>query len=180
MNRLGGAHRVLLEDTRTLKTEIVEMRLPEDLEGSFRDKFEIFARIRAEGVAYDRWELFDLMKKEIQGRVRPDMILKGDSLKPENMTLDVIEIDPDAATVKASVALRGIQEYALEAGSDPVLDPFSTRLKKLAAGLPVEEAKNVIGNLPEVANVQIRLWPFWLKKLPHLPENIAVRPLEEP
>ena len=80
MNKLNNINMVLLDDRRYLKTELQDLRISDDLEGSQKDKFEVFAEIKAEGVAYDFDQLYSLLKKELKTRTHPDKSIKDGSI----------------------------------------------------------------------------------------------------
>jgi len=177
MNALNQTNMALLDDSRYLKTELVDIRIPEDLEGSYREKFEVYAEIRAQGVAYDFDQLFALLKKELKTRAHPDMRIRDDSIAPESMSYEVIDEDADLGQVKITVTVKGIEEFVIdstvEAGKR-----FSDKVKEKIVGLPIEEAQNLVGNLPEVEAVKIKAWPFWVSSMPRIADNIEIELME--
>jgi len=130
--------------------------------------------VKAEGVAYDFNQLFELLKKELKTRAHPDMQIRDDSINQNNVTYEVIKEDEDLGQIKITASIEGIEEYVIE----PTLEAglrFSNKVKEKIAGLPLEEAESIVSNLPEVDIVQIKLWPIWLNKLPRIPDNIEIR-----
>jgi len=176
-NRLNNSNLVLMDDSRYLKTELVDLRISDDLEGSSRDKFEVFAEVKAEGVAYDFNQLYELLKKELKTRSHPDMQIRDDSINQDTITYEVIDEDEDSGQLKITASIEGIEEYVIE----PTLEAglrFSNKVKEKIAGLTAEEAESIVSNFPEVDIVQIKLWPFWLNRLPRIPDNIEIRLME--
>ncbi len=177
MNKLNHTNLVLLDDRRYLKTELQDLRISDDLEGTAKNKFEVFAEIKAEGVAYDFDQLYSLLKKELKTRTHPDMRIKDGSINPSTITYDVINEDEDLGQIKITATIQGIEEYVVESNEEAGLR-FSNKLIEMILGLSVEEAESYINNLTEVDAVQIKTWPIWISTIPRIPENIEVRKME--
>lgn len=177
LNKLGHTNLVLLDDSRYLDTKLLDMRISDDLEGSEKEKFEVFARIEAKGIAYDQDQIFGLLKKEIKSRAHPDMQVTDRSLDPKEMTFEVVSDDPALGQIKITVTLPGIEEFVIEP-SELAGQRFGARVKEKVAGLPKAEAQSLISAMPEVDDVQISLWPIWLSSMPRVPENIEIKLME--
>ncbi len=177
MNRLNHTNLELMDDQRYLKTDLQELRISDDLEGSLRDKFEIFAQVEAKGVAYDFDQLFAILKKELKTRTHPDMQIRDDSIRPESISFEHVEEDEVLGQIKITVTIKGIQEFVIDSSLQAGLR-FSNKVKERVVGLSVEEAESYIGNLPEVNEVEIKLWPIWLSKIPRISDNIEVKLME--
>ncbi|MBU0727789.1 hypothetical protein KKA95_03830 [Patescibacteria group bacterium] len=178
MNRLNHTNLVLLDDSRYLKTELLDLRISDDLEGSTKDKFEIFAKIQAEGVAYDFDQLFVLLKKELKTRTHPDMRIIDESINPDTISYEVIDEDEDLGQIKITASIQGIEEYVIDTSYEAGLR-FSTNVKEKVASLSVEEAESYVNNLSEVDEVLIKTWPIWISNMPRIPDNIEIKLLEE-
>lgn len=177
INQLNKTHMVLMDDDRYLKTKLVDLRFAEGLEGAYKDKFELFARIEAEGVAFDFDQLFAILKSEIATRTHPDMQLRESSLAPENVGYEVIEEDPNVGQVKVTATLKGIEEFAIEP-STPAGVRFGSKVKEAIVGMEVSAVENWVGNLPEVDAVNVKTWPVWIHRIPRIPESIDIKLME--
>lgn len=177
VNQLNQTKLTLLDDSRYLKTELVDLRISDDLEGSYRDKFEIFAKIEAEGLAFDFDQLFALLKVELGSRTHPDMRLREDSINPDNVTYEVIDEDELLGQIKITATIRGIEEFVIDSLSQSGIR-FGAKVKEKVINLRLEEAENLIGNLSEVEAVEIKTWPIWINKLPRIPESIEIKLME--
>jgi len=178
MNKLNHTNLVLLDDRRYLKTDLQDLRISEDLEGSYKDQFEVFAKIKAEGVAYDFDQLFALLKKELKTRTHPDMRIRDESINPDTMSYEVVNEDTDLGQIKITATIKGIEEYVI----DPSMEAgfrFSEKLKEKVLGLNAKEAEDYINNMSEVDAVKIKLWPIWLSSMPRIPENIDIELMQE-
>ena len=178
MNKLNHTNLVLLDDRRYLKTELQDLRISEDLEGSYKDQFEVFAKIKAEGVAYDFDQLFALLKKELKTRTHPDMRIRDESINPDTMSYEVVNEDTDLGQIKITATIKGIEEYVIDPGMEAGFR-FSEKLKEKVLGLSAEEAEDYINNMSEVDAVKIKLWPIWLSSMPRIPENIDIELMQE-
>lgn len=178
VNRLNRTNLVLLDDRRYLKTELQDLRISDDLEGSEKEKFEVFAKIKADGVAYDFNQLYSILKKELKTRTHPDMRIREDSINPDTITYEVIDEDEDLGQIKITATIQGIEEYVIEPDVEAGLR-FSNKVKEKILGLDVEEAENYINNLTEVDAVLIKTWPIWISTIPRIPENVEFKLMEE-
>ncbi len=177
VNQLNQTNLVLLDDSRYLKTELVDLRFSDDLEGSYKAKFELFARIDAEGVAFDFDQLFALLKKELGSRTHPDMRLREGSIVPENIVYEVIDEDELLGHIKITATIVGIEEFNIDSATIAGAR-FGSRVKEKILGLSIEEAENLVGNFSEVDAVEIKTWPLWIDKIPRVPEGIEIKLME--
>jgi hypothetical protein len=177
MNNLNHTNLVLLDDSRYLKTELQDLKISEDLEGSTKDKFEVFAKIKAQGVAYDFDQLFALLKKELKTRTHPDMRIREESINPDTISYEVIDEDTALGQIKITATIQGIEEFVVEPSYEAGLR-FSDKLKEKIVGMNLKDAENYINNLPEVDAARIKTWPFWISSIPRIPENIDVELME--
>ncbi|MBU1017528.1 hypothetical protein KKA33_00690 [Patescibacteria group bacterium] len=174
MNKLSQSQLVLLDDSRYLKTNLVDLRYSEDLEGSYREKFEVFAKIEAEGVAFDSEQLFAILKKELSTRTHPDMRLREGSINQESITYEVIDEDELLGQIKITAIIVGIEEFDIDS-STVAGARFGSRVKEKILGLSIEEAENLVGNFSEVDAVEVKTWPLWINKIPRVPEGIEIK-----
>jgi len=178
INQMNKTRMVLMDDDRYLKTKLVDLRYPDGLEGSHREKFELFAKIDAQGVAFDFDQLFAILRDEIGARTHPDMRIRESSLTPDNVGYEVIEENSDLGQIRVTATIRGIEEYVIEPSSEAGLR-FGSKLKEKVLGLSIAEAENLIGNMPEVDAVRVKPWPVWIHNLPRIPEGIDIKLMEE-
>lgn len=178
VNKLNHTNLVLLDDRRYLKTKLLDLRISEDLEGSRKEKFEVFAKISAQGVAYNFEQLYALLGKELKTRTHPDMRIREDSISPDTITYEVIDEDEDLGQIKITATIKGIEEYVIEPTEEAGIR-FGRKAKDKILSLDIEEAESIINNFPEVDEVTIKTWPIWLSKMPRIPENIEIKLMGE-
>ncbi|MFC1733773.1 hypothetical protein ACFL6I_26030 [candidate division KSB1 bacterium] len=177
VNKMNQTNLVLLDDSRYLKTDLVDLRISDDIEGSYKEKFELFAKIDAQGIAFDFDQLFALLKKELSVRTHPNMRLREDSIVPENITYEVIDEDDLLGQIKITATIIGIEEFAIESSTSAGVR-FNSKVKEKILGLEIDEAENLVGNFGEVDAVEIKTWPVWVNKIPHIPESIEIKLME--
>lgn len=178
INQLNQTHLILFDDLNFLETRLIEMRFSDDLVGSEKEKFEIFAEIEVEAIVFDEMQLFNLLKKELSSRTHPNMQLRSDSVDTKNISYQVVEQDEDSGLIKLTVSLSGIEEFSFEE-STLAGQKISDLIRSKIAGLEVNQALNLIGNMPEVDSVEIKSWPIWLKSIPSFSERISIKLLED-
>ncbi len=177
VNQLNKSNLVLLDDSRYLKTELLDLRLSDDLEGSYKEKFELFAKISAEGVAFDYDQLFTVLKKELGGRAHPDMKIRDSSIEAKNITYEVIDEDELLGQIKITATIVGIEEFVIDSTTESGAR-FGMRVKEKVLNLSVEEAEAFISNFEEVDAVEIKTWPVWVNSLPRISESIEIKLME--
>ena len=174
MNKMNHSNLSLLDDRHYLKIKLVDFIIADDLEGSNKDQFEVFAKIRAQGVAYNFDQIFALLKKELHTRVHPNMRIREESINPDNISYEVISEDEDTGQIKITTTVKGIEEYIINPSQEAGLR-FANKVKDKILGLNIEKAKNLINNFSEVDTVKIKTWPLWLDHMPRVPENIEIK-----
>ena len=171
-NRLEKKDFVLVPDDRFLKTEILDLDLPENLLGADAENFLVRARMRVSAVAYSRADLRAILKKEFEKSLSPKMELL--TFDDGDLLPEVVDISPRGDRIKISVSARGIQTFVIEPKTAAGV-AFVDRVKKTIAGKSVATAKKLLENFPEISAVRIELWPPFSRKIPILPENISVK-----
>jgi len=181
MNELNKTNLILLDSDEFLQFELQEIKVPENIEGTTQEKFEVFAQIQATGIAYDFDQLFELLKRNLKNRTHPDMQIKEESIRPESITFDAIDregYDASVGQIKITASIEGIQEYVIDASIQAGLR-FGNKVKDKIIGRDVKDAEAYVANLPEVEIVKIKLWPFWLSKIPRIADNIEIKLMED-
>lgn len=178
INQLNQLNLILLDDQRNFETELIDLKISDDLEGSYKDKFELFAEIEARGFAFDFDQLYALLKKELEGRAHPEMRLKEESITPENLVYEVMEEDPLLGQIRITATIKGIEEFAIDASTDAGRR-FGDEVKAKVKGLSVEEAEKLLSNFAEVDAVEIKPWPIWIDNLPRIPESLDIKLMKD-
>ncbi|MBI5411974.1 hypothetical protein HZA43_02225 [Candidatus Peregrinibacteria bacterium] len=179
INKIDQTNLVLLDDPQYLKINLVDLKMSDDLLGSSRDKFEVYAEMSVQGFAFDFDQLFTMLVHEVKNRARPGRRVRLNSLDPKSVVYGVTDYSVEAGQIKITATVKGIEEFSIESEDNGSPSQFSQRVKEQVAGLPTAEAKNLIGNMPEVERVEIKTWPFWLDKMPPLLENITIKAMSD-
>ncbi len=125
--------------------------------------------IQVSALTYDRTATLAILKnllneKRLYGTERLHEVL-NDSLK---ITSIVSRNDDSAFSLKATTELSWTISYNFEDSGNTL----TKKLKNLIAGLSVEEARSILLNNNNIANVKISLSPFWLTHVSSSPDNI--------
>jgi len=168
-NKLEEKDFVLVTDDRFLKTEILDVEMPTDLLGAEQESFPVRVRMRVSALAFSRGEMRSVLRGALEKSISPGMELldfeDGDFL-PE-------VVDSSEKRIKLSVSARGVQRFVIEPRTAEGVS-FVNRVKGTIAGKPIDEAKKLLENFPEVAIIEIKMWPPFAHTVPRLPENISV------
>ena len=68
---------------------------------------------------------------------------------------------------KIETSIRGVTKYEIE-------DYFSEKIKQSITGKTIPEAKEYLSSQDFIAKVRIKMWPFWLSRMPTVADNIKV------
>ncbi|QQR54872.1 hypothetical protein IPG41_06880 [Candidatus Peregrinibacteria bacterium] len=89
-----------------------------------------------------------------------------------------MEADLAANRYKITAQIQGVEEYEIDADLEGG-EELAKKIKEHIAGKAIEEAEAYIQNLPEVNQVEIKMWPVWSPTIPTLPDNIKIKSLSE-
>lgn len=173
-NQTSQQQWALFNDPQSFESEVLEINVPYHLQDTQSKEFEVTAKVRVKGVAYDRGALLGILQRELQSAVHPDKQLI--SVNSEGVTLKILPDTRNANMQKITVVcvIEGVERWNLdvttEAGKN-LVEKIRTRIvnnTKL-------DAENYVRNLREVRNAEVSVWPFWNKNLPSVVSSIEVK-----
>lgn len=156
-----------------LAYEIGEARIsiPADIEGKEMDQFTATGEIDASGVYFNLNEVLEIMKAELKVRKSPDKrIVKIDD---STISYRIFDVDKASKKYKVTANLKGLQEYDINPSRENG-ERLIQKIKEHIVGRKVQDAKDYVLNLPEIAAVDIKNWPVWAPTIPGIPDNITV------
>ena len=150
---------ILLENT--ISSEILEtFSLTQEKEE--KEKFNFQVKAEATALVFQAEDVENLAKEYIVSQISADKKLYQESLKlsysPETIDLDIGKI---------SLYLSMEAKIYSDIGQD--------NLKKGLRGKSLSETRIFLENQPEIVNVKISFWPFWVKKVPDDIEKIEMK-----
>lgn len=145
--------------------------IPPDIEGKQIDQFEASGELDVSGVYFNLNEVLDIMKAELKVRKSPDKrIVKIDD---STISYRIFDVDAAAQKFKVTANLKGIEEYDINPSRENG-ERIIQKIKEHIVGRKVQDAKDYILGLPEIAAVDIKNWPVWAPTVPSIPDNISV------
>lgn len=174
-NKLEGRDLILLPGEMFLDTEILEIEIPENIVDKNIDSFSVRSRMRVKMLSFSEGEMLSILRGALINIIDPGMELI--SVEESGVIPEVLEVSSTKDRVKASVSIKGVQAYIIEPRTKNGVE-FVNRVKTNILGEKYSQAKKIIENFPEVAIVEISLWPPIFQRVPRLPENISVKLLE--
>jgi hypothetical protein len=174
-NKLEGRDLVLLPGDMFLDTEILEIEIPDDILQKNIDSFTVRSRMRVKMLSFSEGEMLSILRGALIKMIDPGMELV--SVEESGVFPEVLEVSDAKDRVKASVSIKGVEAYVIEPRTRDGVE-FVNRVKESILGKKSAQAKRIIENFPEVAIVEISLWPPIFQRIPRLPENISVQMLE--
>jgi hypothetical protein len=173
-NKFENRDLLLLHGEDFLHTEILFVDIPDDIVGENIDHFLVHSSMKVRTLAFSQAEIFSILRGVLLQSVDPGMelISLDQSIFPE-----VVSFSEQGDWVKIAVAVRGVEAFVIESRSVSGIK-FANKTKKMVVGKTVAQAKKSLENMEEVAHVEIDVWPPFVKKIPRLPENIAIKLME--
>jgi hypothetical protein len=147
--------------------------LPTEFLGEAVTSVPVTGTLLYESYAYDQQEVLEFLQTELRGHVEDGRELLPDSAGLDRMVAHVISYDDDLRWIKLTVDLSGTQRFVLDPLT-PAGARFARAVREAVKGALPEDARRVVGNMPEVHRIEVALWPPWSKRLPSIPYHIRV------
>jgi len=166
---------ILYYDELTKKT-FHNFVLPEEFLGRPERSVPVEGEVTYTAYGYDSNRVLKLLSQELRMHVEDGKRLLEDTLTLDRLVAHVIDYNDDLSWIKLTVDLSGTEQYIL-GPLTPAGAKFGKKIRDLVIGKDKTAAIRIMQNLPEVKNVDIRIWPPWNKQLPHIPSHISVNVL---
>lgn len=131
--------------------------------GDVATNFTVKIQATATGVIFDKDNLIKMAETKLKDSLPKDKQLMSADYESLNYTVE--EINLAQKTAKVKVYLDGLSVIKL---SSPIFD--KTKLE----GKSAEEVKEYFASEPAVEGVELNFFPFWVRKVPSLPDHIDV------
>jgi len=152
--------------------------IPPDLAGKEQENFEAVGEIDAGGVYFNLQEVLDIIKSELKIRKSPDKRIA--KIDEASISYHIFDVDKkEGKTIKVTASLKGIEEYDINPARENG-ERLIQKIKDHIVGRKVQDAKEYILSLPEIAAVEIKNWPVWAPTIPGIPDNIDVQLVPTP
>ncbi len=151
----------LLEDA--LKTEIIEDSSSAKV-GNELETFSFQIKTKSKTLAFKEEDVKNFAKDLILSQISKDKDLYQKSLEI-NYSLQSIDLDSNQGEMVLNLKLSAkiYSHIALET------------LKEMLKGKSLGETRIVLNNQPQITKVQVRFWPFWVRKVPENPDKIKIK-----
>ncbi len=128
------------------------------------EDFNFQVKAKSQTIIFKNNDLRDFAKKYILSQIseNADQKIYEESLK--------INIKPEIINLE-----KGEITLSLEISSKIYPDINIPKLKNVLRGKTMLETKVYLENQPEIIRAKIRLWPFWVKKIPENPDKIGFK-----
>ena len=136
--------------------------------GGQAKKVTVKARVLITGVRYDREMILALSEAKLKEKAKEEEDLK--SVDREGLTLELEASDAEAGTATIKANLKG--KLAISENSK-ILDP------EQLVGLTKGSAEEYLRGFHAVENAEVKIRPFWLRRLPNLRDRIIIKVITE-
>jgi len=173
-NQTSQQQWALFNDPQSFSTEVLEISVPYHLQDTQSKEFEVTAKVRVKGVAYDRGVLLGILQRELQSAIHPDKQLI--SVNTEGVTLKLLNDTRNANSGKITVVcmIQGVERWNLDATTSAGKG-LVEKIRTQVLNNTKLDAENYVRNLREVRNAEVKVWPFWSKNLPGVVSSIEVK-----
>ncbi len=145
--------------------------LPAGIEGTQMDQFQAVGEMDVSGMYFNLNEVLEIMKAELKIRKSPDKrIVKIDD---SSIGYRIFDVDKNSKKIKVTATLKGLEEYDINPSRENG-ERLIEKIKEHIVGRKVQDAKDYILNLPEIAAVDIKNWPVWAPTVPSITDNIDI------
>lgn len=167
----------LLADRNAITVDEPKINIDENIVDAEMEQFEISYEYSAQGIAFDRQLLIEMIKERLRNRVDPDKkIIK---INEDDISYRFLDKDERIGRVRLTATMRALQVYEL----DPEKENGRRFFKKITDHIASMRVKDAIEYLQqqtnEIANIEIRTWPLWAPTIPSIAENIKFAVREE-
>jgi len=143
------------------KTEILETSSLAK-SGAELEKFNFEVKTQSLALVFKNEDLENFVKEFILSQVPKEKKIYLPSLKI-NYSSESINLD------------SGQMNLSLQITAKIYSDIDETSLKKALIGKSSSEAQIFLENYPQITKIQLKLWPFWVKKIPENMEKIKIK-----
>lgn len=128
------------------------------------ESFNVKIRVKSKAMAFKKSSLLDFAKNYILSEISKDSVLK--QLQPESLEISYSpqSIDLDSGKINLILDFSGKTFFNI----------VPRDLKQKIQGKSINEAILILMNDPGIKKVEIKPWPFWLKKIPEQMEKIEI------
>lgn len=158
------------------KVEYLDFVMPNQFMGQPVASVPIEGSVLYTMYAYDTQEVLNMLSRELKTHVGEGRRLLETTLDLSRLVAHVIDYENDFSWIKLTVDLSGTVQYILDPLS-PTGAVFAKKVRENVAGLHKEDASRIVGNYPEVKNVEVSVRPFWNRYLPTIPTSIVIEPV---
>lgn len=151
---------IALADT-AIETEVVEARSSK-MVGEEADTFEETVKIQAKALIFSPQEVRELALNSALKVLEPNQYILDLSEKGITFRLESVDLVEKKALLNVHIE----KEVAFKIPTDEV--------KKKIRGKSGEEALEYLKKLEHITEVQLELWPFWVKSIPNLEKKIEI------
>jgi len=155
-------------DVESVTKEVIGVTAPDDLIGKDMTIFQVQAKIKIKGTAYDSNAILEIMKDGLSVKVLEDRLLKD--VKGDEIEFNVVEKNDEERKIKVETTINGITEYKVNS-------KLGDKIRGKILNKSLEESAKIIKDMPEIGEVRIETWPFWVSKIPGVRSNIVVERL---
>lgn len=161
-----GVRLEFLQLADSASVEIVEVGIDNSIDaGAPVLELTAHATTILRGVAFEKDRFYEILRRGLTSKIHPNMQLR--MIDFDNINYRLLDKNDVLKKIKLETNVRGVVEY-------DIIDHYADKIKESLAGHGLSEAKEYLQAQDFIARARFQMWPFWLKKLPSVQENIRI------
>ncbi|MEK7160469.1 MAG: hypothetical protein AAB724_00415, partial [Patescibacteria group bacterium] len=129
--------------------------------GEPAENFSLTVKGTATVMLFDENDIIELIKKKFTVKIGDDKDL---IIKPGQLDYQNLVIDMNRGQMNLEVKINGQIVWRVNLND----------IKQALLGFRADAVKAYLGNHPEVAEIKVGLWPFWVKSIPANPVKVII------
>lgn len=146
----------------TVKKEIIEVKSNSE-EGAEVDNFEMEVKVRIWVMTFNKKDLKDILFSNLKKDIPQEKFFIDENID-SGLTYEVLNFDSDNGKLILRIHVKKIVAWKLN----------EEKIKRSIKGKNSEEVKKYLQNDPNVKEVNVLFWPFWVKKVPQIEKKIKI------
>lgn len=152
--------RMFIENTA--KKEIIETKTNSE-EGKEADNFEIKIKIKIWVMLFNKEDLKRVLFTSLKKDIPQEKFFINENVD-QGLTYEVSNFDSENGKLILKIHVKKVVAWRLD----------EEVIKKSIKGKTSEEVKKYLQNNPNIREVNILFWPFWVKKVPQIEKKIKI------
>lgn len=148
------------DEATSKEVQILELSAKEGDEVS---EFKMKIKVKIQTLVFEEQDIQRLIDQELRRSIPQEKYLIED--KEKEINFEVISFDPASSSIRLKVLIRETVAWKID----------KKQIRKDLPGKTAEEAKEYLLADLHIKEVQVNLWPVWVKSVPYMEKKINIK-----